>query len=170
MSKTIEQINAMPASEFADAFGEVVEHSRWVSASASGARPYADRDAMISAFCDVLLAADGGRQLAVLRAHPDLAGKAAVAGELTEDSREEQAGAGLSSLSHDEFERFTDLNGRYQERFGFPFIFAVKGATKDQILEAFEARILNGLQAEFDTAIQQVCRIIRFRLEDRVAV
>ena len=89
--------------------------------------------------------------------------------KLTDDSTKEQAGAGLNTLSAEEFARFTDFNSRYRERFGFPFIFAVKGATKHMILDSFAARVGNGREAEFETALAQVCRIFRFRIEDRVS-
>ena len=110
-------------------------------------------------------AANNDAQLALLRAHPDLATKA----KLTDDSTKEQAGAGLNTLTAEEFARFTDLNTRYKQRFGFPFIFAVKGATKHMILDSFEARVGNDARAEFEMALQQVCRIFRFRIEDRVS-
>jgi 2-oxo-4-hydroxy-4-carboxy-5-ureidoimidazoline decarboxylase len=110
-------------------------------------------------------AANHDAQLALIRAHPDLATKA----KLTEDSSKEQAGAGLNMLTADEFARFTSLNTAYKQRFGFPFIFAVKGATKHMILGSFEARVGNDLAVEFETALSQVCRIFRFRIEDRVS-
>ena len=110
-------------------------------------------------------AANHDSQLALVRAHPDLATRA----KLTDDSNREQAGAGLNTLTADEFARFTDLNTRYRKRFDFPFIFAVKGATKHMILDSFEARVNNDPAVEFETALQQVCRIFRFRLEDRVS-
>jgi OHCU decarboxylase len=103
-------------------------------------------------------------RLAVLRAHPDLAGKLAIAGELTEDSRKEQAGAGLDRLSADEHARFTTLNDAYVEKFGFPFIIAVKGLQKNDILGAFETRINNDRDTEFATACAQVERIALLRL------
>jgi OHCU decarboxylase len=108
--------------------------------------------------------ASKAEQLGVLRAHPDLAGKLAIAGELTEDSRNEQAGAGLDRLSPAEHARFTELNTAYMEKFGFPFIIAVKGLTKDDILAAFEARIGNATAVEFETAKKQVERIALLRL------
>ena len=109
--------------------------------------------------------ADEAVQLALIRAHPDLATKA----KLTDDSTKEQAGAGLNTLSAEEFARFTSLNNRYRQRFGFPFIFAVKGATKHMILDSFEQRVENEPEAEFAMGLQQVCRIFRFRIEDRVS-
>ncbi len=101
-------------------------------------------------------------QLALIRAHPDLAGRAAISGELTVDSKREQAGAGLDSLTPEEFARFSDLNSYYRQQNGFPFIFAVKGATKQQILAAFEERVKNNHATEFAIALTQVCRIFHF--------
>jgi 2-oxo-4-hydroxy-4-carboxy-5-ureidoimidazoline decarboxylase len=123
---------------------------------------------MAAAFADAIAKAAPQEQLALLDAHPDLAGRAAVAGELTAESRGEQAGAGLDRLTAAEFARFTDLNDRYRARFGFPFILAVKGADKHTILAAFEARIGNDRDTELRTALEQVARIVRFRIDDRV--
>ena len=162
---TISDVNAMSPSAFLDAFGDVAEHSPWVAREAASFRPFANREAMIRQFEVALRAANREAQLVLLQAHPDLATKA----RLTDDSTKEQAGAGLNTLTAAEFSRFTDLNTRYKARFGFPFIFAVKGATKHMILDAFEACVGNGPEVEFETALQQVCRIFRFRLEDRIA-
>ena len=165
---TCDQVNAMPREAFVAAFGDVAEHAPWVAERAAEGRPYAGREALIVAFQSAIGAASQDRRLALLRAHPDLAGKAALAGELAEESRREQAGAGLDSLTAEEFARFTRLNEAYRSHFGFPFILAVKGATKHDILAAFEARLENGPDEEFATALEQVQRIVRFRLEDRV--
>ncbi|TCT12507.1 2-oxo-4-hydroxy-4-carboxy-5-ureidoimidazoline decarboxylase [Tepidamorphus gemmatus] len=164
----ISEVNTMPGEAFVAAFGGIAEHSDWVATIAERRRPYADRDDMVAAFEQAVRVADRETQLDLLNAHPDLAGRAAIAGDIGADSRSEQAGAGLDSLTAAEFDRFTDLNARYRERFGFPFILAVRGATKHDILAAFERRIDNDPDAEFATAIEQVCRIMRFRLEDRV--
>ena len=169
MLLSIDDLNRMTVSQFTATFGDVAEHSPWVAERAAGARPFADRDAVAQAFAAALQGAPLDEQLAVLRAHPDLAGRAAVMGELAEESRKEQAGAGLDRLTPEEFERFTALNAAYKERFAIPFIFAVKGATKGMILAAFEERIANGREAEVGNAIDNVCRIMRFRIEDRVA-
>ncbi len=169
MACSIDDLNRMPAGEFAVALGDVAEYSPWVAARAATARPFADRDAVIDAFTGALRDASGDERRAVLRAHPDLAGRAAIAGELSDDSEREQAGAGLDRLTPEEFERFTALNAAYRTRFGIPFIFAVKGASKDRILAAFEARVDNDRVAELANAIDNVCRILRFRIEDRVA-
>ncbi|WP_181706898.1 2-oxo-4-hydroxy-4-carboxy-5-ureidoimidazoline decarboxylase [Chthonobacter rhizosphaerae] len=161
-------VNALDDEAFLARFGDVAEHSPWVAAGAAARRPFADREAMVAAFAAVVDEADRDARLALLRAHPDLAGRAALAGAIAEDSRREQKGAGLDTLTPDEYARFTALNDRYRARFGFPFIFAVKGATKHMILDAFEARVGNDVEVEFDTALAQVARIFRFRLEDRV--
>jgi 2-oxo-4-hydroxy-4-carboxy-5-ureidoimidazoline decarboxylase len=162
---TLEEVNALSGDGFLATFGDVAEHSPWVARHAASARPFASRAAMVSGFADSLKAATRESQLALIRAHPDLATRA----KLTADSKAEQAGAGLDSLSAEEFARFTHLNELYKSKFDFPFIFAVKGATKQQILESFAERIGNAPEDEFVLAIDQVCRILRFRIEDRVA-
>jgi 2-oxo-4-hydroxy-4-carboxy-5-ureidoimidazoline decarboxylase len=165
---SLHDLNDMDEDEFVDAFGDVAEHSPWVAAEAADQRPFPSRDAMIKAFTDTISHADRHRQRALLQAHPDLAGRAAIAGDLTRDSKSEQAGAGLDKLTAEEFRRFTEMNTTYRERHGIPFIFAVRGATKHDILKGFESRLDNDPDVEFKTALGQVARIIRFRLEDRV--
>ena len=166
---SLDAINAMGEQAFVATFGDVAEHSPWVAEDAAASRPFATRGAMIAAFQDAVTKADRARQQALLLAHPDLAGRAAIAGGLTEDSRREQAGAGLDRLTREEFGRFTAMNAAYRQTYGIPFIFAVRGATKDQILAGFKSRLSNTVEVEFATALEQVCRIIRFRIEDRVA-
>ncbi len=153
--------------DFLARFGGVFEHSPFIAERALEAGAVATpltaagvHAALVAAFRK----ADEAEQLGVLRAHPDLAGRLAIAGELTEDSRNEQAGAGLDRLSPAEHARFTELNTAYTEKFGFPFIIAVKGLTKDDILTAFEARIGNTAALEFETAKTQVERIALLRL------
>ena len=162
---TIADVNALTPADFIARFGDVAEHSPWVAREACAQRPFAARDAMVEAFAAAIRSANRDAQMALIRAHPDLATRA----RLTEDSSREQAGAGLGALSEDEFARFTSLNAAYKDRFGFPFIFAVKGATKQMILAAFEERVPHSPEVEFATAIAQICRIFRFRIEDRVA-
>lgn len=163
--KTIDDVNAMNLQEFLLAFGDVAEHSPWVAREAASFRPFRNRDEMALHFERALRGANRDAQLALLCAHPDLATRAA----LTEDSMKEQAGAGLDSLTPEEFARFTGLNTRYRQCFGFPFILAVKGATKHMILESFAARVSSLQEQEFDTALRQVSRICRLRLEERVS-
>ena len=162
---TTMDVNAMSVAGFIEAFGDVAEHSPWVAREAASFRPFANREAMIRSFERAVRSANGDAQLALIGSHPDLATKA----RLTEDSTREQAGAGLNTLSADEFARFTQLNESYKQRFGFPFIAAVKGATKHMILGSFEVRVGNTAEAEFAMALEQVCRIFRFRIEDRVS-
>ena len=169
MLLTIGDLNRMAVSDFTARLGGVAEHSPWIAERAAGARPFADRDGVVAAFAAALRGAARDERLAVLRAHPDLAGRAAVIGALTGTSAAEQAGAGLDRLTPEEFERFSALNAAYRERFGIPFIFAVKGATAAMILAAFEERRANGREVELGNATDHVCRIMRFRIEDRVA-
>ena len=165
----LDEVNLLSEDAFVSAFGDVAEHSPWVAAEAADARPFGSRAAMVAAFRGAIAAADRQRQRALLLAHPDLAGRAAVAGDLTHDSRREQAGAGLDRLTPAEFARFTALNDEYRRRFGIPFIFAVRGATKHDIFDAFERRLANSEAVEFATALEQVGRIVGFRLGDRVS-
>jgi OHCU decarboxylase len=161
-------VNQMDETDFVAAFGDVAEHSPWVASAAAACRPFASRAAMIQAFQAAIGDAGADRQRALLVAHPDLAGRAAIVGGLTADSRREQAGVGLDRLTKDEFARFTALNQAYRQRFGIPFIFAVRGASKHDILAGFEARVGNRPDNELATALEQVCRIVGFRLDDRV--
>jgi 2-oxo-4-hydroxy-4-carboxy-5-ureidoimidazoline decarboxylase len=165
---TLEAVNGLEDDDFVEVFGDVAEHSPWVAETAALARPFASREGMITAFAEAVDDAGPGMQRELLTAHPDLAGRAAVAGELTADSELEQAGAGLDKLTPEEFVEFSALNATYRERHGIPFIFAVRGATKHDILAGFEHRIDNPPEVEFANALEQVKRIIRFRLEDRV--
>jgi 2-oxo-4-hydroxy-4-carboxy-5-ureidoimidazoline decarboxylase len=166
----LDAVNRLTDLAFVEMFGDVAEHSPWLAEYALGIRPFLNREAMITAFRDGLHQARADAQQALIRAHPDLAGKAARAGAVTDDSRNEQSGAGLDRLGDAEFNRFTDLNDRYRQKFGFPFILAVKGAGKAEILAAFEKRLANSVQDEFATALAQICRIMRFRIEERVSV
>ncbi|WKL19208.1 2-oxo-4-hydroxy-4-carboxy-5-ureidoimidazoline decarboxylase [Agrobacterium tumefaciens] len=153
--------------EFVTRFGGVFEHSPFISERAydvGSAGLELTAKAVYGALCAQFRAASEAERLGVLRAHPDLAGKLAIAGELTADSRNEQAGAGLDRLSPQEHARFTELNSAYTQKFGFPFIIAVKGLNRHDILSAFEARIDNDAATEFATATAQVEKIAWLRL------
>lgn len=164
----LEAVNDLDRAAFVDAFGDIAEESPWVAENAAARAPFVSRAALIRAFCAALEGAEDEDRLAVVCAHPDLAGKLAAAGQLTEDSTQEQASAGLDRLTDAERTEFTALNESYKARFGFPFILAVKGATKAQILDSFRDRLPRARTEEFSEAIRQVCRIMTFRLEDRV--
>ena len=154
---------------FVERFGGVFEHSPWVAerafdTGAPGGRETAeDLHAALSA---AMRAGSPEEQRALIAAHPDLAGRLARAGQLTANSTAEQRSAGLDLLSDEERARFTDLNDAYRARFGFPFIMAVKGRRKDEILAAFERRLAHEPAAELATALDEIDRIALLRLRD----
>lgn len=154
--------------EFVAKLADIYEHSPWVAERTWDAGVDSNCDVIETLhgrMADVLLSAGHEEQLALINAHPDLAGKAAVQGELTESSTSEQAGAGIDQCSPEEFQRFTELNEAYKEKFGFPFIMAVKGSNRHQILASFEERIHNTPEQEFERALKEINRIAMFRLE-----
>ncbi len=157
-------LNTLPETDFVARLGGVFESSPWVAERVCPKRPFADVPGLHAAMCREVAAAGTDAQLDLIRAHPDLAGKAALAGELTAASSAEQAGAGLGRLTAEEYRHFHDLNDRYRERFGFPFILAVKGHDKTSILAAFEARLPNDADTERETALQQIYKIAHLRL------
>ncbi|MFO7857588.1 MAG: 2-oxo-4-hydroxy-4-carboxy-5-ureidoimidazoline decarboxylase [Ectothiorhodospiraceae bacterium] len=159
---------ALDYSSFMDQFGGVYEHSPWIARAVwqQGLDERHDTvEGLGGVMANVLAQALDSDKLALLRAHPELAAKAAVGRALTADSTDEQAGAGLDQCSEHEYERFMSLNARYNERFGFPFIMAVKGCHRTEILAEFERRVNNDRETEFATALDQVNRIARLRLE-----
>jgi OHCU decarboxylase len=162
---TLWELNRISTSAFATALGDIFEHSPWVAERASTARPFGSIAALHAAMLDVVDAAPREMRLALIRAHPELAGKAAIRGELTADSTMEQSGAGLSQCTADELARLTALNAAYRAKFGFPFILAVKGYDRTGILREFERRIERDVDIEFDEALEQIARITRFRLD-----
>lgn len=161
----LDELNRIPRSDFVAALGEIFEHSPWVPEDAAAQRPFASIAALHAAMVAVVEAAGEDAQIALVRAHPELAGHAAVRRELTAASAREQDGAGLSACTPQQFERLTALNRAYGERFGHPFIIAVKGHTPDTVIAAMQARLGNSPGEERRTALQQVYRIARFRLE-----
>jgi OHCU decarboxylase len=158
----------MTREEFLSRFGGVYEHSPWIAEAAwrRGVTPAEDTpQGLAAALAAVVHGADDHSKLALIRAHPDLAGRAAVAGDLTAASRSEQAGAGLDRCTPEEFRRFHALNDAYKAKFDFPFILAVAGKTRQEILAAFEARLGNDRETEFRTALAEIDKIARLRLE-----
>ncbi|MCS4503934.1 2-oxo-4-hydroxy-4-carboxy-5-ureidoimidazoline decarboxylase [Arhodomonas aquaeolei] len=157
--------------DFVAHYGDVYEHSPWIARQAyrRGLSVTEDTpDSLAATMAAVLNAASAEDQLEVIRAHPDLAGKAAVQGGLTDDSAREQAGAGLDQCTQEEYERFQRLNREYWERFNMPFVMAVKGHDRGTILESFGRRLENGPDEERRTAVAEINRIARLRLLDRV--
>ena len=158
----LDEVNLLSEDEFVSAFGDVAEHSPWVAAEAADARPFDSREAMIAAF-QAAIAASRPEASARASARPSRpCGAGGHRRQSDRRSRREQAGAGLDRLTPAEFARFTALNNEYRSRYGIPFIFAVRGATKHDILEAFERRLRNSEDVEFATALAQVGRIVEF--------
>jgi 2-oxo-4-hydroxy-4-carboxy-5-ureidoimidazoline decarboxylase len=158
---TIEGLNLLDRENFVAAIGWVFENSPWVAERAWVARPFASVDPLHRAMVDQVEQATAEEQLALLRAHPDLGTRARV----SDASAAEQAGAGLDQLTAEEFERLLTLNTAYRDKFGFPFLFAVKGSTKHDILAALQQRLPSSRDQEYQVALTQVYRIARFRME-----
>lgn len=164
MTVALADLNRMALPAFAAAVGDIFELAPWVAEAAHAKRPFATVAGLHAAMMAVVCAAPHETQRAFLGRHPDLAGKAARAGKVTDDSGREQASAGLDALSEAEFARFHQLNDAYRARFGFPFIVCVRRHTRDSILELFERRLLNDEEQEFATAVQEVFHITRLRI------
>lgn len=163
-----DQPNAHNEAQFVERFAGIYEHSPWVARGVwqrGGARYLADVDALASAMRDEVEQASHDAQMTLIGAHPDLGGKAAVAGNLTADSAREQAGAGLDGCTPEQFERLQQLNDAYTDKFGFPFIVAVKGLQRDDILAAMAQRLDNDPATEQRRALDEIHRIARFRLD-----
>ena len=169
MTVRLEELNQMDPAAFAAAVGETFELAPWVAEAASSRRPYAKVSVLHEAMMGAVRAAQRERQLEFLRGHPDLAGKAARAGLVTDESRHEQASVGLDTLSEEEFARFHRLNDAYKARFGFPFIVCVRRHTRDSILAQFERRLGNDAATEFAAALQEVSYITRLRIAAKVS-
>jgi 2-oxo-4-hydroxy-4-carboxy-5-ureidoimidazoline decarboxylase len=164
---SISDLSSLPQDEFVAALDGLYEHSPWVAASAWRQRPFRSFAALREALSQAVRDAGPAEQIALVRAHPELAGKA-VRGELTAESTREQSGAGLDQCSAEEFETLTRLNRDYGKKFGFPFIIAVRGHTRASIIEAFTRRLRNGPDQELQECVRQIDRIAAMRLQERV--
>ncbi len=165
---TLEGINRLGRDEFVARLGSVFEGSPWVAQRVWVSRPFGSFAELYGAMVGVVSVASMERQMALIRAHPDLAGKAAVAGELTPESTGEQASAGLDRLTQEEYEAFTEMNRTYRERFGFPMIVCVREHTKESILRNAGSRLQNSREQEVETALGEIAKIARLRLKDLV--
>jgi OHCU decarboxylase len=161
----MDELNGLDRPAFLAAVGWVFEHSPWVAERAWENRPFAMLAALHGAMVDAVAAASPAEQLALIRAHPDLGARA----RMSAASEGEQASAGLDRLTPAEFDRLSRLNADYREKFGFPFIYAVKGASKHDILAALESRLASAPEAERAAALGQVYRIAQFRLENTIS-
>ena len=160
---------ALSRDDFVSLFGGVYEHSPWVAEQVFDAgldESFNDADVLAAAMAKVVARQDEQTKLDLINAHRDLARKAAVRGELTASSTSEQARAGLNECSPEEFEKFQTYNAAYKDKFGFPFIKAVRNSNRFEILKGFESRLENDQATEFETALSEIDKIAAFRLQD----
>ncbi|MEM0927847.1 MAG: 2-oxo-4-hydroxy-4-carboxy-5-ureidoimidazoline decarboxylase [Pseudomonadota bacterium] len=162
----LETLNELPVAAFVQQLDFLYEHSPWVVAAAADLRPFDDGEALLAGLQLAVDRAGEDRQVALLNAHPDLAGKAAIGGELTDCSTREQASAGLDQLTANEHARFTRYNEAYRARFGFPFIICVRDHDKDSILSAMGRRLDNAADIELAAALEEVRKIVRYRWKE----
>jgi OHCU decarboxylase len=162
----MEGINELERDAFVERFGHLFEHSPWVAEAAWRDRPFADREELYETLVAAMDAAPRERKLALIRAHPDLAGKAAIEGTLTNSSKSEQASAGLDRLTRDEYTAFKRINAAYRKRFGFPFVVCVREHTKASILRVAAERLEHTPEEEVRVALEEIARISRLRLEE----
>lgn len=163
------EINRLTLPDFTRRVGPVFEHSPWVAAATWGSQPFASVELLHAALCATVKNSGAEKQLALIRAHPDLVGKLALAGALTKESSGEQAGAGLDKLSPDEVARFQKNNAAYQEKFGFPFVICARLNKKDAILKGFELRLKNSGAQEIQAALTEIFLIAELRLRDLIS-
>lgn len=168
MTLTLDALNRMGPEDFASAVGDTFELAPWVAESAAARRPFQTVTTLHGAMMGAVRSAPRERQVEFLRGHPDLAGKAARAGAMTDDSKREQASVGLDSLNEEEFARFHRLNDAYKAKFGFPFIVCVRRHTQESILAQFERRLGHDQATEFAAALQEVFFITRLRIAAKV--
>jgi len=162
---TLAQLNSLPRDEFVRIVGPVFEHSPWIAEAAWLKRPFASMEELHRALCQTVANAGEQKQLALIRAHPDLVGRAALAGTLTPVSRREQASAGLGALTPEEIAAFQKSNAAYREKFGFPFVICARLNRKEAILSGFRVRLSNSREQEIETALEEIFKIARLRLQ-----
>jgi len=164
----LRKLNLMNAHGFARVVGPVFEHSPWVAERAFAKHPFKSMDDLHAKLVETMKSASDTEKLALLRAHPDLVGRMAQPQQLTEESKREQAAAGLDRLSSDEREAFQTYNAAYHEQFGFPFIICAREHKKEAILTAFPKRLKNPREKETATALDEIAKIARLRLIDLI--
>ncbi len=168
MSFTLAQLNEAGEAEFIRIVGPVFEHSPWIAAATWPRRPFAEVQHLLGALSETVRQAGEEKQLALIRAHPDLAGRAALAGELTRESAGEQAKAGLNQLTREEMNLFQKQNAAYKDKFDFPFVICARLNKKEAILTGFERRLKNDRSEEIKTALEEICKIAELRLHDLI--
>lgn len=162
MNINLAKLNAMERDEFVSILGEVFEGTSAIAHQTWNQRPFNTVEALHQCMAEVMYGMTADEQVRLMRSHPDLGSKARMA----DASIKEQAGVGLNQLTLKEYQQFQELNQAYQERFGFPFIVAVKNHTKFTILETFQARLRNSVEAERQQALDEIAQIARFRLNE----
>jgi OHCU decarboxylase len=165
----LEELNQLPSKEFQMYFQGVLEHSPQYATRVFEKHPFADFTALFTAFKNAILEDDPKAQLALIRAHPDLAGKAAIAGELTTESANEQKSAGLDRLTPEEYAEFTRVNTAYHQKFFIPYIVCVREHSKESILAGATERLENTPEVEIQKALEEISKIIKLRLQDLVS-
>ena len=170
MPITLNELNALGPNDFVRLIGPVFEHSPWISEAAGGQRPFRSIEHLHRALCDVVRAAGEERQLALIRAHPDLVDQAALSGGLTPASTSEQASASLDRLTQQEIDLFQRSNSAYREKFGFPFVICARLNKKEAILAAFPLRLAHDRDTEIHAALEEIYKIAYLRLRDILAV
>jgi 2-oxo-4-hydroxy-4-carboxy-5-ureidoimidazoline decarboxylase len=168
MTATLEQLNKADKATFVAALGEIYENSPWVAERAFAVRPFATVSALAEAMAAVVAAAGYEEKLELVRSHPDLVGRAARVGDLTDASREEQGALGLNRLSDEEYARFESLDEAYAKKFDFPFVICVRRQSRDAILNALQRRLDNSSAAELATALAEIDLIARLRIAQLV--
>jgi OHCU decarboxylase len=163
---TLEQLNSSGQTAFVAAIGHVFEHSPWIASETWSHRPFRDRSHLHAELCSTLHRADPARQLALIRAHPDLAGRLRPHDPLTAESSREQAAAGLNALDAGELRKFQTLNDAYRTRFGFPFVICARLNAREEILHAMESRLQHSLMEERAAALSEIEKIAELRLAD----
>ena len=163
---SISQINSLPPSDFTRIFGGVFEHSPWIAEASDRKRPFQSFEQLHHALCETVRNAPLEKQLALIQAHPDLVGRAALAGTLTKESTNEQASAGLNNLSPQEIALFQKQNTAYREKFGFPFVICARLNKKEAIIAGFERRLENTRDQEIKAALEEIFKIADLRLRD----
>ena len=169
MTVSLEELNARDRAGFTAALGHVFEHSPWVAEETWAARPFSTVADLHAALCQRMRAAPRDRQLALIRAHPDLAGRLARSRQLTAESTREQSSAGLDRLTDEELDTFVRLNSAYTEKFGFPFIICARLNAKDAIVQAMRRRVNHEVETEFSTALDEIAKIAQLRLADTIS-
>ena len=162
---TIDKINKSSQINFLEIFDNIFEKTRWIAEKLYSQKPFDSFEDLCTKMLGIFKTASKKAQLKILKAHPDLADKAKV-NSLTANSQKEQGSAGLDQCSTEEFNEFKNLNNMYKQKYNFPFIIAVRGKNKMEILDEFKKRILNSADDEFKEAISQVCKVAKLRLNE----